>query len=115
MECVICGGRVNLTDTYGTGTCEQCGAMYKWDEGQQLQLSQEQREALRSSGMKPTQKEQLVTLLNEFGIAFREFVVADKPTVEFAVGDQNVSGYLGFTATWEFDASGQFATVKLWE
>ncbi len=51
MECEICNTEFEV-DTYGDGACPNCGTRYLYDEGQQLDLSDEQKEVLRQFAAK---------------------------------------------------------------
>ena len=58
-----------------------------------------------------TDRDELKKLFDKFGIEY----AADLYTVEATTGHDKVTGYTGFTATFNFEADGKFISLDLKE
>lgn len=61
-----------------------------------------------------TDKERLLALLDDFGLAPTP-VLTEPNDVILRAGHGGVEGYVGFECVFEFDADGKFHHVRVWE
>jgi hypothetical protein len=59
----------------------------------------------------PTDKENLIALLTEFGVGFE----VDECRVVLPEGNARITGYAGFVTDFKFDTGGKFVSVGCYE